>query len=327
MGRRTALTSMALALSLLACSPAPGIPSPRAVEVSEPTLPPEIQNAIVLRQNIGLRADEAYVRALDASPDAQARARLFALEFPVTAAEVGRLVSVQKALDVVEGAVTTYGPGTPDDWAGAWFDGPRQTVVAQFTANLDEHRAALQDLTYPDAPLEVRQVRWTLRELEERAAMVFGERQWLESVDAHLSGIGVDPSGNVVLADIDSPDPLIAQRIVDHFDAVDWMRVRVGDALPWTGGYGSLRVFVTTPDGKPATDVKCRVSSETPSVPSQESPTIDDDDGSCTFELEATTHRIEVIRKRDAGDLVLETRNVSIAPGDEATLRIVVPDR
>ena len=314
-----------LVLSVSGCGSPPLPPAPAAVSgTASPTRPPAIHNAILLREQLGLRADEPYVAALDADPAAHTRASAFGLEFPVTAAEAVELTSVQEALEIVERAIVRYGPSVRDQWGGVWFDGPRRTYVAQFTGDLERNRAALLERTYPEAPLEVRHVRWTLDELDARRDAVSNEREWFESIGAHLSGIGVDPAGNSVLVDVESGDPGVDIEVIGHFDGGEWMRVRVSP-VPWRGGYGSLQVEVSLPDGSPATDVWCRTSSRTPAVPPQETPLIDEEQGSCALQLEATTHLLQLVRGAGTGEVILRKEPVSIQPGEEARLRFTVP--
>jgi hypothetical protein len=64
---RASFLCLAVAIGSLGCSLELGSAPPPAVDAS---IPPEIREAISVRQEFGLRSDEAWVRAVAANPDA-----------------------------------------------------------------------------------------------------------------------------------------------------------------------------------------------------------------------------------------------------------------
>ena len=310
---------LATAMVLSACAP---IAELRSVEAL-PTAPDPVVEAIALRQRLGMRSDEAYVRALEADPEAGARGRETAFGFAVTVAEAIELDRRVSRTDEVATAIEAYGAGIPT-WAGMFVDQPNGgIVVAQFTGDLELHRAALARLLSPDARYEVRLVGHSLAELVALADRVTADREWFRTVDSYFTGSGADQSESVVVVNVKSLDPDIAAKVIEHFDAAGLMRVVVSRHMPWTGGYGQIDIVAVDPDGRPVPNVYCWLITDDPAA-WEEGPEVTGDEGICYIRAGATEVIAQIRRETADGWIVLGETRALIPDKGVVTARITV---
>ena len=119
---------------------------------------------------------------------------------PLLSWEIARVVALNPAVvDLVPApapAPETYGHLFPGHYAGTHIEG--RIAVIQFSGQVQERRAALEMLLGRDAPVEVRQVRYSLDDLGAFARVVEADREWFPSVGAELSTVGPRAQDNVV---------------------------------------------------------------------------------------------------------------------------------
>jgi hypothetical protein len=211
---------MAVAIVLTAVG-ACGVATPSTSEVPtslesttvSPSIDPTLAEAIARRRSMGLRADIAWVTAVAADP----RARVFLLDIPLLPEEEAELRARQAALDEVAGWVRVHGLSNPDVYGGVYIEPARRVVVALFTRDPEGHRQAIFRRLGRVGPLEVRQVRYTERELRALAERISADWEWSRTVQAAMQGVGVLTSENLVLVSISSTNPRAPAAIVAHF--------------------------------------------------------------------------------------------------------------
>jgi hypothetical protein len=282
-----------------------------------------VLQAVALRERLGMRSDEAFVRALEADPASVARGRQTAFGFAVTAAEAVALDQRVSRTDEVATAIEAYGARLPT-WAGMFVDQPRGgIVVAKFTGDVEEHRAALARILSPDARYEVRLVGHSLAELVALADRVTADREWFRTVDSYFTGSGADQKASEVVVNVQSLDPDIAAKVIEHFDAAGLMRVVVSSQMPWTGGYGQIDMIAVDPRGRPVPDVYCWLVTDDPAA-WEESPEVTDDEGTCHIRAGATEVIAQIRRETADGWIVLGETRALIPANGTVTARITV---
>lgn len=196
------------------------------------------------RAAYGLRSDQSWVLEVANDP-----LNMNDIGVPLLRWEIDRVSAMNLAVvDLVPG-LDAYGRLIPDSYAGTFIAGP--IAVIQFTNQVDERRAALATLLGREAPVEVRQVRYSLRELENFTMQVEADRAWFTSVGAELTSVGAKHQDNVVeltyRANVENLEP----RIRSHFGHTDWLTLSRDGPLPWAGGYGRLVVRIVDQTGDP----------------------------------------------------------------------------
>jgi hypothetical protein len=280
-----------------------------------------IDEAIEWRRLVGLRADAAYVQALQSDDAARARARASGLGFPVTegeAVEMNRRISTMPQVGEV---ITAYGEGRPD-WGGVYADNARGVVVASFTSDVEQHRADLARLLHPAARWEVRQVTRPLSALRALADRVTAEAAWFRTEDAYFSGAGPDQRRNDVVVNVQSRDPTIATTVIDHFGATGIMRVVVSDRMPWTGPYGTIVISAVDEAGDPAQGVYCWLVTDPAAW--EEAPEVTGDEGTCHLRAGAADVVAQIRRPTEAGWVVPGEERARIPANGTIEVRITV---
>jgi hypothetical protein len=153
--RRTR-TFIVVCIVLAGCSVA--APSPPGLQPTalSPALEAAVRDAIRLRTEFGLRADEAYVRQLANDPTA-----VVSFGIPMLPGELAELQARIKTADGITDAVDAYAATVPDVFGGQYIDSTTGTVYALFTDDLAVHRAALAKLLHPSAPVVLLQARYS----------------------------------------------------------------------------------------------------------------------------------------------------------------------
>jgi hypothetical protein len=304
------------------CRPAPT--PPPSVATPEPTAtapsPTEIANARRFRQDFGLRADDAWIIAVATAPDAD---RL-TYGVPLTASEVAELGRRTLAIEALKPLVIGYASTQPD-YAGAYVDNGRGGIlVVQFNGRLDVHRSAIFASVRPGARLEVRQVRWSVADLDQFASRLVGDEAWFRTIPAYLAGYGPNIMANRVEVEISSADLSAPAKIKAHYGWTDEVVIVTSDGtgvllLP----KGTLRITALNAQGRPVTGLACVAISDIDGA--QESrpapmPTTGSD-GVCEFEVAATAYTIQLERGSAPTEVVATGRAV-VAKGTTARVTI-----
>lgn len=200
MARRVAGVVLTGSLVIAGCAPRGTTPPATEPPAASPLVTissAELAAAIRFRTSFGLRADEAWIRAVAADP-ASGRG-VAAYGVPLTPHERAELDLRQRNAEAIVEGIRAYGLGHPAQWAGVFIDPEASgVVVAQFARALEDHEQAIRRILHPDARFEVRLARWSLLELEALTQQVKAGEAFLSSVDASLSSVSVHESSNRV---------------------------------------------------------------------------------------------------------------------------------
>jgi len=310
-------------LLLSACAaPTPSGAVPTAERVSQvPLSQADLEAAREVRLRFGLRADDVWIRAVAADPSS--RVGLTELGVPMTPAEVADIRGRARDTEAVKEVVRSYAAEFPHDWAGMFVDQSQGgRVVAQFSQNVADHRAALVARVHPEASLDIRAVKWSLAELETNASRVETDNDWFRQVDAVLYAADVDPMANRVRVRIVSDNPEAAALVRAHFGN-EWIYVE-DERPPWSGPFGTLTVLVLDGAGRPVADVYCKPIPKVPEAWPGDSGAFTGPDGICRFEpIASSSFRIEIRSRIEARDEVIGEGAVSIPANGEARISIV----
>jgi hypothetical protein len=200
----------------------------------DPTTPEQIQAAIRFRREHGLQADLPYVLSMACLPGADV-----GFGVPLSAAEIAEFGRRGRTTHAMMPVVQAYADQHPDEFGGVYIDQAKGGVLeVLWTAHVAEHLAALRALVHPDAPIAVRQVRWSERELRRVQNLISGDWDWFRAIPAAPQGVGVDTTRNVVEVDISSANHAASELIVAHYGMPAGMIVVESDGtgaalLPW----------------------------------------------------------------------------------------------
>ena len=276
------------------------------------------------REAYGLRADETWLREVAADPGAELGRQRYGI--PLTADEVRELDRRAAGIDSIRRIVVDYGLAHPDEYAGAFIDHQRDGVlVVQFAGASDVHERALNRLVRPDAPLEVRAVRWSLRELEAFASRLDGQDGWFRSIPAVLVGYGPAISDNRVSIDVSSVVPNIEAIVEAHFGWKDVALVRSDGTGALLLESGRLRVLVVGRAGDPVEGLECAPVADLAGA--YETPTEGvrtDERGICELDLPATGYWIRLERGGGPPEVVAMGRAV-VRAGEVTEVTMQVP--
>lgn len=292
----------------------------------------DIAEAIGFRDKFGLRAEEAWVRLVASDPTA-ARGRL-EYGVPLLPAELSELNSRPSLYRPVADAITSYGEAHPEEWAGLWIDQQRGgIVVAHFSENAAAHEAGLRELLSPEAQFEVRDVRWSLTELNELWVTVRkdfdGDHEWLDQIPAAFTGGGVDKQGNRVRLRVSSEDPDAASLIRRHYGVgADILRVESDGTGVVFRPFGRISVLALNRDGKPVPDLDCgavRDGHDARGGVGIEATT--DRNGRCSFEKRAFGYAVYLtVFDRDGKSVTVATGHVDVPAKGVASLTLIIGD-
>jgi hypothetical protein len=302
--------------------------SPPSAPVVPPSVPPLTSVALAeakrFRQDFGLRADDAWILQVAADPSAADEYGV-----PLTPEEGTELDRRAATVEPMRAVIAPYGQQHPGEYAGVWIDQTKGgMVIAQFTRRIDQHRAALAGQMRPGAPLEVREVKWTLAELTAMAGRLRGADRWFASIDAFLLSVGVDVATNRVKIEISSANPEAADEIAAHFGLQGKVLV-VSDG---TGAgllpYGSLLVKAVDDRGKPVPGLDCIFVADLPGAHETPiPPPRTDRNGSCSLEVPATGYWIRLQQHVGNQRSVAGLSRVVVSPDTttRVSLRVEVP--
>jgi hypothetical protein len=325
---------LAFALSTAGCdstaTSAPPTAAPSSSErVSAPT-PARVLTATVLadsirfRTDVGLRADEAWIREVAG----RATTDWITYAVPLTPEEVSELGQRAADMDALKPIVIPYGLAHPDEWAGAWIDNDRGLMVIQFSGHIEDHRRALMALLSPKARVEFRLVRWSEQYLKTQAERVRGTDSWFATIPARLTGWGTDTSDNKVILEVSSPVKDVQDQVLAHFGwSMDVAEVESDGTGVWLLPHGALDLTIRDRNGAPVAGVECIPNGDlgTPDL----NPPRTDSRGRCSFEaLPATGYWIEIGRRKAGGGYdVLGYGRVVVVANSTTAATVVVSAR
>jgi hypothetical protein len=194
------IAGLACGALLVACGTSPVGPSPsappRATTSAAPEGPPTPRPEQVLewqrfRAAFGLRSDEAWIQTVAMDPGSANE-----LDIPLLPWELDQVVARNLAVADLVWPLEKYGRLHADSFAGAFIDGP--VAVVAFSGDIDARRAAVMTLLGGDAPVEIRQVRYSLVELEAFAAQVTSRSDALATAGVRLIRAEPDVQSNAV---------------------------------------------------------------------------------------------------------------------------------
>jgi hypothetical protein len=227
-------------------SAVPATVSPAPSEsVDRPT--PQPQDVVAwqrFRSAYGLRSDDAWTLAVANDPS-----HMDDLGVPLLRWELDRVSAANLAAVDLVPRVQAFGLLFEDSYAGAYIKGP--LVVVQFTDQIDERRAGLATLLGQRAPIDVRQVRYSLNDLDVFTRQVEADRAWFTSIGAELTSASAREQDNIVELTYKANDRDLGPQIRSHFGDADWLTLTLSGPLPWTGGYGRLVVKIVDQAGRP----------------------------------------------------------------------------
>jgi hypothetical protein len=334
-GRRAASLVLfaALTVASAACaSGAPSIPSTPVITAAPPvtspptppaeaSLPPEILEAIAFREEMGLRSDVGWVQAVAANP-----AAVLDWGVPLMAFEVAELEGRPTGEDAMVGVVQAYLAEHPDISGGVYLDQARGGIVTMLvTADPAGHEAAIREEIGADAPLVVRQVRWTEQELTDLQQRLFDGRAFLDGIPARMTTTSTDIIANQVELTISSAVPDAAQRIIAQFGAEEGQLRVVSDGtglllLP----VGRVEGRITAPPGVDVQMLSPQYEADVDIGPRDAVGIGVRPDGTFTIEdLPPTTYRIYVLELLDAGNREVASADVVVPPGAAASVDLV----
>lgn len=218
-----AIALVAVAACTPTAAPTPKAASPAQIATIGSSLEPsasvagpvesDIAYAVSQRKAFGLRADEAWVRAVAADP----RATIDTLDFPMLPEESAEFQARQASFEEVAGAAQSYGEAHADEFGGVWIDQERHVVVTAWTANAALHRVGILAQLGKAAPIETKLVRYSeanLRALQDRMT---NDRDWLGTIPALMTSSSVDVMANIAELSISSANPAAAALILAHY--------------------------------------------------------------------------------------------------------------
>lgn len=246
--RIVALTLVAIA-STACASPASLKPS---VPVVAETPSPGEAEAIRFRTEFGLRADQAYVRHVAVDPAASN----VGFGLPLLPAEIAELNARAANADAIRDVIRAYASGQATEFGGLYLDQARGGVLTTlWTANLEQHAAAIRALVRPDARIAFRPARFTYNELLAWQDRIDGDTDWMPAAGIAPTGAGVDVIGNRLEIDVSSADPNAAALVIAHYPAPLGMLFVKSDG---TGAalirFGTVRGRALDVDGQPPGD-------------------------------------------------------------------------
>lgn len=254
--RLSQILGLPLLIVVAACSTAPTtatappltIDAASSLATPDGALESEIAGAIRFRSEFGLRSDEAFVRAVFANP-AATRA---VYNVPMLPAELEELQArVTRAGEIAE-VVRTYGQSVPETFGGLYIDPETSTVYGLFVGPLIVPSAAIWRKLQPFAPLELRSVRYSQRQLDALMEAVATGDAWFESIGAPFRGASRETEGNRVLLILGGEPAGGINAVAGHF-GVDAAMLRISvdtDQRPFLPR-GSLKGQLVDSKGKP----------------------------------------------------------------------------
>lgn len=187
-----------------------GQPEPGSPEGADPA---PFEHAIHFRVSLGLRADPAYVAAVEADPSASR-----VLEIALTADELRQVEATQETVASILVPLTRKLEADPH-FAGLYLEFAGPVLDIATTADPSTVEAALRDFRNSGVVFRVRRVSNSLLELQQLQDQV--TRDWGDWMDAgvQIASVGVDVKANLleVMIVSASSDPDSAARLTARY--------------------------------------------------------------------------------------------------------------
>jgi hypothetical protein len=110
-----------------------------------------------------------------------------------------------------------YAATVPGEFGGLYLDQADGSVVALFTAHLQEHRQAILDSLGKAAPLVVKQVTYTEADLRALQDRISADMEWVKTIDAAPTSVSVDVIKNCTVFGISGTSPDAPALILAHY--------------------------------------------------------------------------------------------------------------
>lgn len=336
---RTALVSLVVVAAACApaapASPSAATPTPAGPSQDPGTTPavpstpadgpspsPDVAEAIAFRRGFGLRADLAWVLAVAANPDA-------VMDYGVPLLPFERDAIEQRATgdEALVGAISAYLGKHPDVSGGIYIDQARGGLVtALVTSEPDLHEAAIRAVVGDGAVFAVRQVRWSEDELEALQGRISDATPLLAAIPARLVSTELDTIANVVRAHISSAQPDAAVRLATAVGAepgqLEISSDGTGLLLQPTG---RIRGRIVAPAGMDVTALSPQYEADVDIGPRDAVGIAVAPDGSFLIDdLPPTGYLVTILALADAGNTVVGSARVTVAPGGTVAIEIPV---
>jgi hypothetical protein len=195
----------------------------------------DLRTAIELREDLGLRSDEAWVRQVAANPDADSDL----IGIPLTPAESRELEERFARSEDAAAMAGAYGREHPDTFAGLYVDQEHAgRIVVRFTADHERHQAALDALWGEPGVIVVEAAHFTEAALQDIQHAIADARKDLERQGIVLIEVGSGGFENVVEVVVKSDNPG-AEDVIKAFGPAGAVAVEVFPAdKPWSNPAG-----------------------------------------------------------------------------------------
>jgi hypothetical protein len=243
---RLALTLVLVAL-LAGCATGPAsvasAPPPSSPVSPDPSFEAIIATAVQFRQSVGLRADDAWVRAVAADPGA-----VWQYGVPLTVAEQAELDRRSADVGTLGPILQAYGDDHAAEFAGLFIDHESGGVLVMlFTDHIAEHDAAIRQLVRPGAPIEVRHAPLAETDLMALMNRITADDDRLKSLGVAVLTTALDTMANRVAVGVSTERPDAGGLLASIYGPI--LDVTVIDP---TGAFLKPKgtVIVTTTDGR-----------------------------------------------------------------------------
>jgi hypothetical protein len=239
-------------LIVVGCSAQP--PSPP--ESVPPAIPREVvAEAMKLRQDFGLRADEGWIVVVERDP----RSSDEPFGVRLTPDEIAVLEARARNAEAVLPVVVAYGYEHVDDFGGAYIDQRGGGfVVALFKGGTEIRADALSGLLHPDAKWAIRQVQYSEAALNALHDRVASDAAWLKSAGILLLSVATDVPTNRVEIVYDSQDAGAVDVIRERYPPGDMLTLVLDPHPVAFLPRGSLAGRVVDSRGQPVPDLLIR---------------------------------------------------------------------
>ncbi|HEX6867225.1 MAG TPA: hypothetical protein VF119_00395, partial [Candidatus Limnocylindrales bacterium] len=298
---------------------APTAPAPAPIGQEEAR---EIEAAIAFRQAFGLRFDEGWVRAVAADPSA-----VLDWGVPLLPWEAAEIEDRPTGEDAITTEVRAYLDAHRDVSGGLYIDQAHGGIVTMLvTDDPESHRAPLRTEIGTDAPVVIRQVRWTEAELDALQARLSEDMRFYDTIPARFISSATDIIGNIVVLDVSSAAPDVGQRIADRVGAEPGQLRVVSD------GTGILLVPTGTILGRiiapPGTDLLTLSPQYEPDVPIGARDAVGIEimpDGTFRIDdLPPTGYRVVILELLENGNREVGATHVVVPPGGVVSAEIPI---
>ena len=235
---RTSTILAAAILLVVGCGQTPASSSPLAAAgpvASNAVSPADLQSWRRFRLVYGLRADIDWVVQLAQDP----QAFLNDYGMPLLPEELNRVAEANFSADNLVPAARRYAEAFPT-FGGLWLELPR--VVLAFSDDAPERRTEVEAL-FGGAVL-VREVEYSLQELQAFENAVKAERDWITSLGVDVIDISFRAKDSVVNIYYQAPTRDVEPKIRERLGEPAWLTFEWAGPPPWTGPSGRLELVV-----------------------------------------------------------------------------------